>query len=315
MKFLKKGILTSFQDLGRAGYQSYGVNLGGAMDIESLKILNILLENNLNEAALEIHFPAPIIVFEEKCVFAITGGNFDAHLNTKSVVLNKLVFAKAGDFLKFNTKINGERAYFGVYGGFNLIEWLNSKSTNLQLNFPVLPESFSVNYKELPNYLNTKLGFSRRNFFERNFNDNIPSLRFVSTYEFESLTIKSKYEFEKKSYKISTESNRMAYKLESETLKLENKVEKISSAVTRGNVQLLPNGQLLILMADAQTTGGYPNIGFIIEQDLDLLAQKMLNSEFKIKIISLEAAIVLKIESLKKIEKLKRTLELLRHDK
>ena len=73
MKILKRGILSTFQDQGRIGYQSVGVNIGGVMDSLSFRLLNLILGNNENEAALEIHFPGPQIEFQESCYFAITG--------------------------------------------------------------------------------------------------------------------------------------------------------------------------------------------------------------------------------------------------
>ena len=144
MKFIKKGILTSFQGNGRIGYKSEGLNAGGAMDVFSLKLLNLILRNNPLECAIEIHFPGPLILFEENCIFALSGADFGPKLNGLELILNKLVYAKPGDILTFTNKISGERAYLGVEGGFDTPTWLNSKSTQLQLNHLSIQENQSI---------------------------------------------------------------------------------------------------------------------------------------------------------------------------
>ena len=133
MKFIKKGILTSVQDFGRQNFQSIGVSVGGVLDALSFKVINALLRNNPNEACLEIHFPGPVIMFEEICNFAVSGGDFEAYLNRKALSRNKIYQSQIGDILTFNRKRIGERVYLGVMGGFDLASWLGSCSTNFQM--------------------------------------------------------------------------------------------------------------------------------------------------------------------------------------
>src|ERR1041385_1412871 len=128
----KEGILSTIQDLGRFGYQHLGINPGGAMDHRSVILLNILLGNPESTAVIEIHFPAGVIEFERPCIFALGGADFAAELNGLPVSTLCLYSAEEGDVLSFQTKLNGNRTYLAVRGGFSVEDWLGSTSTNLR---------------------------------------------------------------------------------------------------------------------------------------------------------------------------------------
>lgn len=283
MRFLKKGVLTTIQDLGRPNMKQFGVNSGGIIDWKSFKLLNILLLNSENEACLEVHFPASIILFEESCVFAITGADFSPTLNNIPIFNNKQYAASIGDILKFEYKKSGERAYFGVKDGFLSEEWCGSRSTNLFINKLLIPDFLKINtnHKKC-----LKVGISRKYLENKR-----TSIRFVAAPAFNSLSNENKQIFFNQKYKISAQSNRMACKLEGMPLiEIESK-ELISSSVTFGTIQLLPNGYPLVLMADAQTTGGYPVLGFVIIVDLPILAQLSPNKSFSFNEVSLDFAL------------------------
>lgn len=304
MKILKKGILSTFQDKGRFGYQSVGINIGGVMDNLSFRLLNMILGNHSNEAALEIHFPGPHIEFEEFCFFAITGAEFNATLNQKLLTKNKIYKAKPGDHLVFKNKSNGERVYFGVKGGLEVSDWLNSKSSNSQLNFPEFCQNLALNNKVELAIDRTQYGVS----FNYDFTSKI--IRFVPSFEFEKLDIASKKNLLNSDFLITKDSNRMGYRLSGEPMVLLENKEMVSASVTKGTIQLLPDGQLIVLMADAQVSGGYPKLGFVIENDVSKLSQLGFQSKIEFEMVSYEHAVKIMLQTEKSFELIKKSLKL-----
>ncbi len=311
MRIIKSGLLTTVQDLGRYGYKSAGINSNGAMDQGSLKILNILLQNNENEASIEIHFPGPLILFEENCEFALMGADFNSKLNNIPITNGKIYFAQIGDILKFESKNCGERAYFGVNGGFKLDEWLGSKSSSLQLKHLLLPNAIDLKLPIKRRCNKNNYGISRR--FSFPIQDEF-KIRFVEGPEYSLLNLNAKDNLTKQLFSVSVDSNRMGIKLEGNPIISENYSEMISSGVSLGTMQLLPNGQIIVLMADAQTTGGYPRIGFIIKKDISLLAQISPNHSFNFELISFMTSIEIQKEEELKFKLIQKALVFKTHD-
>lgn len=303
MIFLKAGILTTIQDLGRVGYRSLGINPNGAMDKFIVRVLNILLENDENEGVIEMHFPAAEILFEENCTIAIGGV-----INQKNdIELFKRININVGEVLRFPNQMLGSRLYLAVKGGFWAENWLGSVSTNLiagigkkiekgdqiQLKNPmVLPNAkWSISSSLIPYYSPN------------------PTIRIIAGNEYELLNDKSKEYLGNQPFSITNDSNRMGFRLNSDKLELKTLAlgagEFLSSSVDFGTIQLLPSGQLIILMADHQTTGGYPRIGHVASVDLPILAQLKAGDSLNFKIISIEHAqelVFLREENLRKLK-------------
>ena len=125
--------------------------------------------------------------------------------------------------------------------------------------------------------------------FQRIFENN-PIIRIVKSIEWDWLSKTSQNELTSQFYKITNDSNRMGIRLNSEPLFQKEKHKMISSGTNLGTIQLLPNGQLIVLMNDGQTTGGYPRVGNVIQADLARLAQVPANNKIRFKIIDLEEA-------------------------
>lgn len=284
-KLLKKGLLTTIQDAGRTGHASIGVNSGGVIDYSSYRILNILLGNPADFPVIEMHFPAPEICFEEECQFALYGAEFDAHLNNSPILNGRIHSAKSGDILKFKKRYSGQRCYLGIRGRFDLPAWLGSYSQNSALKFPEIPNEISLLKADR---ITRKFGIIRPSFSGK--------IRFVPEFEYEELDDQSKETMDNVSFTISKDSNRMGYRLQGKPLQLVSKKELISSAVTKGTIQLLPDGQIIILTADAQTTGGYPKLGYVCSADLNYLAQLGAGESFSFQSISQEESIKILFE-------------------
>ena len=311
LHFIKSGILTTIQDLGRNHYQLLGINPSGAMDKMAVRLINILLGNDENEGVIEMHFPAPEILFENDCQIAIGGADFNGKIGDLKIENWKIYSIKAGNILKFTKKKFGARAYLVIKGGFDIEKWLGSVSTNLLANaggkliekgdritFKI--KNFDKNYDS-----NLRLGNSvLPNYYSK-------KIRILAGNEYQDLDKKSLQLLDNQELTIKNDSNRMGYRLEGKQLFLQEKLELISSAVTFGTIQLLPDGQLIILMADHQTTGGYPRIGHVIAEDLSILAQLNANDSIKFQIIDLKTAENLLISKENDLRKLKATIKLM----
>lgn len=269
VKFIKKGILSTYQDLGTNGLRHLGINPSGAMDRFSARVLNIALQNDEHQPVLEMHFPAPEILFEKDATIMVGGADFSPTIDNKAIVNWKTILVKAGSILRFKKIIAGSRAYLAVKQGKSVF-------------FPHVGQVCNLSQKKI--------------------------IRFTEGNEFDLLTKNSKQIFENQSFTISNASNRMGFRMNAEPLEVDIKKELVSSAVDFGTIQLLPSGQIIVLMADHQTSGGYPRLGNIISVDLPKLAQCNLNDSIKFKKISIQEAEDLLIQQELELQKLKASI-------
>lgn len=307
--FLTNSLLTTVQDLERAHFRRFGINPNGVMDKTAARLSNILLGNDENEAVLEMHFPAPKILFEEDAVISLGGAKFGARIGEKEIENWKLVFVEKGDILSFPRKISGNRAYLSVKGGFRIEKWLGSGSTNLRagiggLNGRSLRKDDKLFFKQRAADAKPQTNFRISRSLIPHYSA-FPTVRFLPGAEFEKLVDESKVRFQTQNFTIRSESDRMGFRLQSESLNLTGKLELVSSAVNFGTVQLLPSGQLIILMADHQTTGGYPRLAHIISKDLPLIAQLGAGDKLSFTPVTIEEAETLIVEFEKDLNLLK----------
>ncbi|MEO6654626.1 MAG: biotin-dependent carboxyltransferase family protein [Pyrinomonadaceae bacterium] len=277
IRFEKAGILTTVQDLGRHFYRRFGINPGGVMDKTAARLINILLANEENEAVLEMHFPAPKIVFESNAIAAIGGADFVPTLDGQPIENWRPFFAKKNSVLQFTQKISGNRGYLAIKGGLKINDWLGSQSTNLAAMIGGLDGRKIVEGDRIE--LNEKIKRPKAQRYLRISNSLIPhyspfpTVRVLLGGEFNFLSDQGHELLLSQNFNISNNSNRMGFRLSGEPLTISEPQELVSSAVSFGTIQLLPDGQLIVLMADHQTAGGYPRIAQVITHDLPLLAQ------------------------------------------
>jgi antagonist of KipI len=241
MKLIKKGLLDTWQGLPIYGLQHEGIPPGGAMDTFSLQIANALVGNDVYDKALEMHFPAGVYQFETSTLIAICGANFTACVNNVEVPMNQPIKVPPGAILSCKKPVSGQRIYVATR------ELKDEQVSRLK----ILPWSMNP---------------------ENVFTDE--PIRILCGREWEQIKACSQQLVLSKSFAISPTSNRMGYQLMQEPLKTLASQNLLSSAVTAGTIQLLPSGQLVVLMAGHQTTGGYPRLAHVISADLPRLAQK-----------------------------------------
>lgn len=295
MIVLTAGLLDSFQDRGRTGWRHWGINPGGAMDWQAMQQANIVLNNKPHEAVLELHFPASTFLMETNLLLALAGADFGAELDGEPVALYKPFWAMTGSVLKFTHRHRGQRAYLAVKKGWKLNSWLNSCSTHLQLQTGgfhgrALQKTDRIGCShEASDLLKSRTQFGW-GIAERRPDIDSTVLRVVTAKDWPELSYKSRQFFAEGRFEISKHANRMGYQLNGPVLKRDKEQELFSFGVNSGAIQLLPNGQLIILMADHQVTGGYPVIGYVISVDLPKLAQWGAGKKFTFSLSSLSAA-------------------------
>ncbi len=290
----KPGILTTVQDLGRTGFRRFGINPNGAMDKIAARLINSLLGNDENAPVLEMHFPAAEILFEEDTLFVLGGADFAAQLNGKYCENWRIIVAEKGSILKFAQKHFGNRAYLAVKGGFKFDNWLGSASTNLLANIGgfdgrKLLHGDRIEFKYKFQISNFKFNYRISNSLIPSYTK-FPTIQVASGAEFSELTENSFDLFTQECFTITQDSDRMGFRLKGSKLQLKNPKEIVSSAVNFGTIQLFPDGQMIVLLADHQTSGGYPRIANVIPTDLPILAQLGTNAEISFEVISIEKA-------------------------
>ncbi|MBX2960902.1 MAG: biotin-dependent carboxyltransferase family protein [Cyclobacteriaceae bacterium] len=294
IEVVRKGISDTIQDAGRFGYQHQGINPNGAMDLVAMRVANALVGNNLEEAVIELCHPASTFKFETASLIAISGADFSPRLNGKKISINQPVCIPVGSELKFSKPLWGTFAYLAIHKGFELNTWLGSKSTNVKAGVggldgrtlkksDVLPLRFSMADAQEVTVFPWRANVSE-------FYPSLEYIRCIKGNEFDWMNRRSQIDFQKKSFTISPQSDRMGYRLHGPSMKRSHKEELLSTAVTFGTIQLLPNGELIVLMADHQTTGGYPRVAHVISDDRSRLVQHKPNDKINFKFISLAEA-------------------------
>lgn len=132
---IKSGLFDTVQDLGRYGYQRFGVVAGGVMDPFSHRVANLLVGNEEDAATIEMSLVGPVLLFEEDTVIAICGGDLTPMIAGILVPMWKPVFIRKGSELRFGAAKRGSRAYLAVAGGLNVPVVLGSRSTYVKAKF------------------------------------------------------------------------------------------------------------------------------------------------------------------------------------
>lgn len=282
LRIIKAGVLDTLQDGGRYGYQHWGINPGGAMDKWAMQVANLLAGNTPGTVVLEMHFPAPVLLFQQPTLIALSGADFSATLNGDPIPHLHPVFVSKNSILQFHKIQRGARAYLAIRGGWDIPAWLGSFSTHLKAGAGgyrgrALQKDDQIGFCEMPAVCSL---LGKKEFLvcpwraddQWDAFDDGPIL-LLPGHEWDRLTAAAKEKLPGEPFLVTHQSDRMGYRLQGEALDMEMPEELISSAVSFGTVQGLPDGQLTVLMADHQTTGGYPRIGHVIAAHHSRLAQ------------------------------------------
>jgi antagonist of KipI len=280
IRVLRPGLLTTLQDLGRHGLQHVGLCPGGAMDPMALSLANALVGNSRDEAALEITVIGPELAFEEDTLVAVCGAEFQG-----SFPHNRPVLAPAGSRFNVGRAVRGARAYVSVAGGFAVDPVLGSRSTYLPGAFggfegralrhgDVLPLRDPAAAGRFARLKKTRDGTVKWSAPPLTLPDREPVLIHVLEGEhYASFDGNAQRAFLDTVWRIAPDSNRMGFRLAGPALVRAKDDEILSGPTALGSVQVPANGTPIALMADHQTTGGYPRIAEIASADVARLAQ------------------------------------------
>ncbi|MFG6497071.1 biotin-dependent carboxyltransferase family protein [Fictibacillus sp. UD] len=329
IKITKPGLLTSVQDLGRYGYQKYGVITSGVMDTTAHRIANLLVGNDEKEATLELTLLGPDMEFSEDTLISICGGNLSPSINGKSVKLWRSVLVKAGSKLKFGGCKTGCRAYLAVAGGFDVPEVMNSKSTYIRAGIGGHNGKALQNDDELPVGKHSELSRQISGVLAEEVKENLfaemqwtissdfivssvskPNVRVMKGRQYDWFSTDSQMKLFTEHFEVTSQSDRMGYRLKGPELSLQNEQEMLSEAVSFGTIQVPSEGNPIVLLADRQTTGGYPKIGQIATVDLSIMAQLKPGDKVQFVEVSHEVAQQLYLDREKKLHQLKQGIAL-----
>lgn len=274
---VKPGWFTTVQDAGRHGFQAYGVSVSGPMDRLAYILANRLVDNRDGEAALEITLKGPELLFEREMVFAVTGADLAPELDGRSVPQWTSVLARAGSRLRFGVRRSGARSYLALAGGVDVPLVWGSRSTHVMSRIGGMKGRALVAGDRLAVGV---VAPNARAMPERRVPENLrPIYRspaplrvlpgpHLSAFEPQALRVLTGG-----TYRLSSRSDRMGARLMGPRLVHAKPTQWISDGTAMGALQVPADEQPILLLADRQTTGGYPQLAVVISADWPLAGQ------------------------------------------
>lgn len=292
VRVIRPGLLTSVQDEGRYGFQKHGVIASGVMDPLAHRLANLLVGNEESAATLEMTWRGPTLEFQEEALVSLCGGDLSASVDGVSLPQWKPIYLRKGSVLEFGQCRSGTRAYLSIAGGWDVPLVMNSRSTYLRAGIgghegralqtgdelhagkmtgmgEKIAKSLSVQ-SNVPTFHAADWGVARKMLPSYS---SEPTIRVMRGNQYDWFTADSHTAFFSEPYRVTPQSDRMGYRLDGPKLELTEQIELISEAVAFGTVQVPAEGNPIVLLADRQTTGGYPKIAQIATVDLPLIAQ------------------------------------------
>lgn len=274
IEVLAPGLLTTVQAFGREGFRHLGVGFGGALDPDTQAIANLLAGNAASAPTLEISLAGPTLRFEHATRIALCGAAFDADIDGEPLPGWRCANLPAGSVLRIGGCRQGARAWLAIAGGIRVPEILGNASTDLRGGFGgvegralragdrlrVEPIDEAIECLRIASW-----------WIDPHALDAGPSspIRILPGAD---ATDPDDGLFERE-WTIAPASNRQGLRLAGDSIAVRDAHERISEPVAPGTVQLPPGGEPIVLLADAQTHGGYPRIGHVIRADRGRLAQ------------------------------------------
>jgi antagonist of KipI len=273
---IKPGLFTTVQDLGRFGFQRFGVPVSGAMDKYAFSCANLLVGNYVSDACLEITLFGPELEVLNETQIAVAGADFQITINDDVVPMWQTLNVKKDDVVAFRESArSGCRGYLSVRGGIDVPLVLGSRSTYVRGGFggcegralrtgdiirTFVPQQLLKIERVMPRELIPS--------YEREFAVNV-----VLGPQEDMFTARGVEAFLSNMYTVTPQSDRMGYRLDGASIEQETTEEPLTDALMQGSVQVPPNGKPIVLMADAQTSGGYPKIATVTTLGVSRFAQ------------------------------------------
>ena len=282
------GPLVTFQDIGRPGNMRYGVSASGPMDIVSFEAANAVLGNETKQTAIEISLGGLILQCHEGSItLAITGGDFLIEYQGQKISSWTVLTIQKGERLSVRAGKSGSWAYLAFSGKLNVKDWLNSSSTHSTSGFGggILKTGQKFTLTDASNQANRIGPILKPNF---NTNNLIHAVLGPQDQYFMNTAIKI---FSDSIFKVSDNYDRMGMQLTGPKLELKSALSIPSEPVVKGSIQVSGDGIPTILLADHQTTGGYPKIATVISSDINRLVQLRSNQNVEFILINSNEAL------------------------
>ena len=273
---VKPGLLTTIQDRGRWGLQARGVPVAGPMDPCSHRLANALAGNDVDAATLEVTLIGPELEFDDERVIAVAGAEFELTVDGRNVPANAAFVVASGSCLRFGRRLRGARAYVAMSGGVGVAPTLGSRATHVisamgGLDGRPLKAGDRVPLGDPMRARNTMSAQPRSPLFA--LPEGRARIRVLAGPQQDYFAPDALDVLQSASYTISHTSDRMGFRLEGPVLTHARGADIISDATPLGVLQVPASGLPILLMADRQTTGGYPKIATVIAADLALAGQ------------------------------------------
>jgi len=302
---LKPGLLTTVQDLGRPGYQQYGIVVGGALDAFAARVANLILGNDDNAAVLEMAQTGPELRFEQDALVAWCGADFEAHIGNQPLPPERAVHVAAGETITFGFPKSGLRAWLAVAGGIDVPLVLGSRTTYRRAGIG--------GHQGRPLIAGDRLGIGARSERAGHILVSLQAagrrstawtvrpgtlgrtppagtVRAVRGPEWSWFTPAAQHLLFASDWLATKEADRMGVRLQGPALTLLKPREMISSAVNTGVVQVPADGQPIVLLPSRQSVGGYPRLAAVAAADIGRFTQMRPGDKVRFQEITLAAA-------------------------
>lgn len=285
------GLLTTIQDLGRHGYQRYGVPVAGAADGRALRAANHLVGNAPGAVGLECTVSGPTLVALRPILAAVTGADLGAVVERSDLGRFEVppwssFLLRPGNVLRFDGHRSGARAYVAFAGGIDVPEVLGSRSTYLTAGFGglegrALRPGDRLGLLSPARQVSPGLRWPR----EREAGESETSIRLVLGPQDDYFTEEGLATLASSVFTVATASDRMGLRFEGPPLE-HRKRDFVSDGIMLGGIQVPPNGLPILMIADRATMGGYPKIATAALADLSRLAQLLPGDRVRFRIVS-----------------------------
>jgi antagonist of KipI len=271
---IRPGLQTTVQDGGRWGWQESGVSVSGAMDLRAHRIANALVGNAPAAATLEMTLLGPELEFDEDRTIAVCGADFVVTVGDRLVASGAPFRVPRRARLKIGGRSRGSRAYLAIAGGIDVPPLFGSRSTHLPSGLgghqgraltagDVLPLGTPAAGQPAVSARAPAIAMPRGH----------ARLRILPGPQWQRFAPDAFDRIQSEPYTIQPASDRMGYRLDGPPIVHAVKTEMISDPSPLGAVQVPASGQPILLMADRQTTGGYPKVAVVISADIGLAGQ------------------------------------------
>lgn len=306
--FLKGGLYTTVQDMGRSGYQKSGFHVSGVMDRRAFMLANLLVDNPENEAVLEFTMVGPTIQFTSDTIIAITGGDFGPRINGKEAKMYTAIYVHKDDILECQYAKEGNWGYIAFSSRLDVPMVMGSRSTDTKCKIGgyhgrKLEKGDHIWFRAKKRYLTA---FLSRTIPRERYEDEVTTVRVIMGPQDDYFTSDGIQTFLQEEYLVSSECDRMGYRLEGEFIAHNDKgADIISDGIALGSIQVPSHGRPIIMLADRQTTGGYTKIATVISMDIPKVVQCKPQSRIRFQKIEVEEAQRLYLQELKEFDSIR----------